>query len=299
MKRNYLIRGIEKNGKFKFVGVDTTNIINIAREKHNTSATASAALGRSISGAALMSTMFKNSNDSLTLIISGDGPAGKILVTANNRGEVKGYIENPNADLPITEKGKLDVSGIVGSSGYIKTIMDLGLKEPYIGQSEIVSGEIAEDLANYFLSSEQINTAVALGVLVDKDLSIINSGGYFIQLLPDANEEDIVKLEDSIIKKGSVTELMNKYTSMEDLLKYLLDDFEIEFLEKKDLKWKCNCSREKTIEMLKSIGEEELKSIIEEDEQAEVVCHFCNEKYIFEKNELIKILEEIKKNHTL
>lgn len=296
--KDYLLRGIEKNGKFKFVGAKTTEIVNEAKVQHNTSATASAALGRTLTAGALMSTMLKNKDDSLTLIISGNGPGGNILVSANNKGELKGYIDNPSIDLEPNKNSKLDVSGIVGNVGYIKTIMDLGMKEPYVGQSEIISGEIAEDIANYYLTSEQINTAVALGVLVDTDLTIINSGGYLIQLMPDATDEDITKLENAILNKPSLTEMMNDYDNFEDLLKYLLEDFEIEILEKKDIMWVCNCSKEKTIEMLKTIGAEELESIIEEDGKAEVVCQFCNEKYNFNKDELTEILSEVKEKHT-
>lgn len=292
-----LIRGIEKNGKFKIVGASTTELVSKAHEAHNTSATASAALGRTLTAGALMSTLLKNKEDSLTLIINGGGIAGNILVSANNKGEVKGYIDNPKADLPPIDNKKLNVSGIVGNVGYVKTIMDLGLKEPYVGQSPIVSGEIAEDIANYFLVSEQINSAVALGVLVDTDLSIINSGGYLLQLLPGAKEEDITKIEKCITSKKDLSSLMNDFSNFEDLLINLFDEFEIEILEKSPIKWVCNCSREKTIEILKSIDESELKSIIEEDGEAEVVCQFCNEKYHFNKKELNNILEE-KKNHT-
>ncbi len=295
---DYIIRGIEKDGKFKFVGTKTTNLVDEARKAHETSASASAALGRALTAGALMSTQLKNPDDSLTLIISGNGIGGNILVSANNKGELKGYIDNPKADLPSNRNNKLDVAGIVGNVGYIKTIMDLGLKEPYIGQSPIVSGEIAEDIANYYLTSEQVNTAVALGVLVNTDLSIINAGGYLIQLLPGATEEDIIKLEKSITSKPNLTALMDEYEDFEELIKYLLEDFEIETLEKTNIQWKCNCSKEKTIEMLKTIGIDELESIIVEDGEAEVVCQFCNEKYQINKQELEEILIEVKENHT-
>lgn len=294
MNKDYLIRGIEKEGKFKFVAVNTTGIANTASDKHQTSKTASAALGRSLSAGALMSTMLKNKDDSLTLIIAGDGMAGNILVSANNKGEIKGYIENPAADLPLNSLGKIDVGGIVGHTGFVKTIIDLGMKEAYVGQSEIISGEIAEDIANYFLTSEQTNTAVALGVLVDRDLSIKESGGYMIQLLPGSSEEDIVKLENSIKNKSSMTELMEKMDSLEEIIAYILEDFQIEVLEKKDLEWKCSCSRERTIETLKALGKDQLQTIIEEDGKAEVVCHFCNEKYDFTKAQLEEILAAIK-----
>lgn len=295
---DYIIRGTEKEGKFKFVGAKTTELVNQAHLAHETSASTSAALGRALTAGALMSTQLKNPDDSLTLVISGNGIGGNILVSSNDRGEIKGYIDNPKADLPSVRNNKLDVAGIVGNVGYVKTIMDLGMKEPYIGQSPIISGEIAEDIANYYLTSEQVNTAVALGVLVDTDLSIINAGGYLIQILPGAEEEDLIKLEKSITSKGNLTSLMNEYEDFEDLLKYVLEDFEIEVLEKSDIMWKCNCSREKTINMLKTIGVEELESIISEDEQAEIICQFCNEKYVIEKEELENILNEVKENHT-
>lgn len=296
--KDYLIRGIEKNGKFKFVGAITTKIVNEARNAHGTSATASAALGRTLTAGVLMSTQLKNPNDKLTLIISGNGIAGNILVSANNKGEFKGYIQNPKADLPPNKNNKLDVAGIVGDVGYVKTIIDLGLKEPYIGQSSLVSGEIAEDIANYYYNSEQISSAVALGVLVDRDLSIINAGGYLIQLLPKVVEEDIIKLEQNIFSKANLTELMSEFDSFEELLIYLLEDFELEFLQKSDILWKCDCSKEKTIEMLKNIGSEEITSILKEDRGAEVVCQFCNKKYQITENELEIILEDINKNHT-
>lgn len=295
---DYIIRGIEKNGKFKFVGAKTTELVNSARNAHETSASASAALGRALTAGALMSTQLKNPDDSLTLIISGNGLGGNILVSANNKGEIKGYIDNPKADLPSNRNNKLDVAGIVGNIGYVKTIMDLGMKEPYVGQSQIISGEIAEDIANYYLTSEQVNTAVALGVLVDTDLSIINSGGYLIQLLPDVNDEDITKLEKAITSKPNVTDLMKDYEDFQELLTHLLEDFELEVLEKSEIEWKCNCSRERTIEMLKTIGIEEIESILEEDGKAEVVCQFCNEKYQITNEELEQILIEIKENHT-
>lgn len=289
---DYLVRGIDKNGKFKFVAANTTNLVNEACEAHETSATASAALGRTLTAGALMSTMLKNPTDSLTLIVYGGGELGKILVVVNQKGEIKGYVDNPLADLPVTENGKLDVSGVVGNVGFVKTIVDLGMKEPYIGQSELLSGEIAEDIANYYLTSEQVNTAVALGVLVDKDLSIIKSGGYLIQLLPDATDDDITKLEKSITSHPTLTDMMKDTEKMEDIMKELLGDFELEFLESQDLSFNCGCSREKTLEMLKSLGKDEVKSMIHEDEGAEVICQFCNEKYQITKDELTALLAE-------
>lgn len=294
--KDYLIRGIDKNGKFRFVAADTTELVNEAKNLHETSSTASAALGRTLTAGALMSTMLKNKDDKMTLIIHGDGPLGRILVTTNNRGEIKGYVDNPKADIESTEDNKLDVAGIVGRNGYVQTIMDLGLKEPYVGQSNIVSGEIAEDIANYYLTSEQTNTAVALGVLVDTDLSIIKSGGYIVQLLPGVEEEDIVKIEDAIIKNPSITKLLTEHNTIEEVMNELLKDFEIEILEKEELQFKCGCSEEKISEMLKSLGEKEIKDIIDEDKGAEIVCHFCNKKYYFNEEDLKNILGEIEEN---
>ncbi len=290
---DYLVRGIDKEGKFKFVAASTTGLVNEACKSHETSATASAALGRTLTAGALMSTMLKNPTDSLTLIINGGGPLGNILVVVNQAGELKGYVSNPTADLALNANGKLDVSGVVGNVGYVKTIVDLGMKEPYIGQSELLSGEIAEDIANYYLTSEQVNTAVALGVLVDKDLSIINSGGYLIQLLPDAVEDDIVKLEKSITGHPSMTEMMKNHDKIEDLMEELLSEFELEFLEKQELSWKCNCSREKTLDMIKGLGKEEIEKMLLEDKGAEVICQFCNEKYHITEEELSKLHDEI------
>lgn len=290
---DYLIRAIDKKGMIRIFAANTTNMVGDAHKAHETSATATAALGRTLTAGVMIGSMMKNENDSLTLKISGDGPGGNILIVSKNNGNIKGYIDNPKADLPSREDGKLDVSGIVGNTGTITMTMDLGLKEPYVGQSSIVSGEIAEDLANFYAVSEQQPSAISLGVLVDKDLSVKAAGGYIIQLLPGVTDKDTDKIEQSLNNIEPVSTLIDKGLSPEDIIKNLFEDFEIDILEKIELEYKCDCSKEKIENVLKSIGKEELKTIIEEDEKAEVVCHFCNRKYNFNKEELSKLLIDI------
>ncbi len=291
--KDYLIRGIDKKGNIRVFVATTTKLVEEARLIHETSPTASAALGRTLTAGLMMGAMMKNENDKLTLKINGGGPAGTILVVANNKGSIKGYVDNPQADLPSKSKGKLDVGGLVGKDGNVTLIMDLGLKDPYIGQSNLVSGEIAEDLAAYYLMSEQQPSAVALGVLVDTDLSIKAAGGYIIQLLPDISDEDIDKIEETLSKIEPVSTLIERGLSPEDIMNEILGQFEMEVLDRMDLEFKCDCSRERIEKVLISIGRKELEDMIEEDGQGEVVCHFCNTKYHFTKEELENILSNI------
>ncbi|WP_353092546.1 Hsp33 family molecular chaperone HslO [Tissierella praeacuta] len=288
--KDYLIRGMDKKGNIRIFVATTTNMVEKARNTHNTSPTATAALGRALTAAAMMGVMMKNDEDRLTLKISGDGPIGTIMMVANNKGVVKGYVDNPYADVPSREDGKLDVGRVVGSNGTLTTIMDLGLKDPHVGQANLVTGEIAEDLATYYALSEQQPSAVGLGVLVDKDISVKAAGGYIIQLLPDISDDDITKIEESIGKIPPVSSLIDKGLSPEDIMHELLKEFEMEILGKVDINYKCDCSREKIETVLRSIGKEEIKDMIEEDGKAEVVCHFCNTKYNFSKEELEKLM---------
>lgn len=288
--RDYLIRAMDKTGNIRMFAATTTNMVELGRTTHNTSPTATAALGRTLTAAAMMGVMMKNERDRLTLKISGGGPIGTIMIVANNKGLIKGYVDNPNADVPSREDGKLDVGGVVGKDGTITTIMDLGLKDPYIGQSNLVSGEIAEDLATYYAISEQQPSAIGLGVLVDKDISVKAAGGYIIQLLPDVSDEDISKIEEAISKTPSVSSLIDKGLSPEDIMNELLSEFEMEVLDRVDIEYKCDCSRERIEEVLLSIGKSEIESMIEEDEKAEVVCHFCNTKHQFSKEELENLI---------
>lgn len=288
--KDYLIRGIDKTGNIRVFVATSTGMVEKARNTHNTSPTATAALGRALTAAAMMGVMMKNENDRLTLKISGDGSLGTIMIVTNNKGSVKGYVDHPYADVPSREDGKLDVGKIVGSNGTITTIMDLGLKDPYVGQANLISGEIAEDLAAYYAISEQQPSAIGLGVLVDKDISVKAAGGYIIQLLPDVSNEDITKIEEAISKTPSVSSLIDKGLSPEDIMHELLKEFEMEVLEKVDIDYKCDCSRQRIEEVLLSIGKKEIEAMIEEDGEGEVVCHFCNTKYHFSKEELEKLI---------
>lgn len=287
---DYLIRAIDKTGNIRVFIANTTILVEEARNTHNTSATATAALGRTLTVGAIMGTMMKNEEDRLTLKISGGGPIGNILVVANNSGEVKGYVDNPSADAESKGNGKLDVQGVVGKDGSVTVIMDLGLKESYVGQSKIISGEIAEDIAYYYANSEQQPSAVALGVLVDRDISVRAAGGYIIQLLPDVLEEDIVKIENAINNIEPISTLIDGGLSPEDIMEKILGEFEMRVLDKVDLEYSCDCSRDRIEEVLKSIGEKEIKAMIKEDGQAEVICHFCNTKYQFSVQELENLI---------
>jgi molecular chaperone Hsp33 len=288
--RDYVIRGIDKKGTIKFFIASTTNLVEEARRIHNTSPTATAALGRVLTAACMIGMTLKNDRDTLTLKIKGDGPIGSIVSVANSNGEVKGYVDNPQVDLPKRPDGKLDVGGVVGKNGQIAVIKDLGLKEPFIGYSNLVSGEIAEDLASYYYHSEQQPTAISLGVLVDTDTSVRASGGFMIQLLPGVSEEDIDRIESILKSIKPMSTLIDEGLTPEEILKEIFGEFQIEVLDKTFVQYKCNCSMEKVESILVSLGNDELKAIIEEDGKAEVVCHFCNTKYNFSKEDLIKLL---------
>lgn len=293
MKKDYFIRAIDKEGRIRVFVASTSKMVEEARKIHNSSATATAAMGRALTAGVLMGGMMKNESDLLSLKISGDGPVGNILVVAKNDGRVKVDILNPAADLATRADGKLDVGGLVGKNGSITTIMDLGLKEPYVGQSELISGEIAEDLTNYYANSEQQPSAVSLGVLVDKDISVRAAGGYIIQLLPGVSDEDIDKIEARLAQIDPISILIDQGFSPEEIMEKILGDFSMEILDKKDIRYECDCSREKIDKVIRDLGRTEIKAIIEEDGQAEVVCHFCNTKYNFSEEDLREILVDI------
>lgn len=288
--KDYVIRGIDKNKSMRFFIASTTNMVEEARKTHNSSATATAALGRMLTGAAIMGVGMKGKEDSLTFSVKGDGPAGNIVTVANSRGQVKGYIDHPERDVESNSKGKLDVGSFVGHNGYMTIIRDLGLKEPYTGQSQLVSGEIAEDLVNYFYVSEQQPTAINLGVLVDRDLSVKAAGGYMIQLLPNVEEEDIVKLESALKKARPISTLIAEGLTPEEVLEDVFGELGMEILEKEDLSYKCDCSKERVERVILSLGKDEIENL-SEDEKTEVVCHFCNEKYVFDSQDLKKFLK--------
>lgn len=290
---NKVIISMDKAKNFRVYLTDATNMVEKMRGIHNTTPTASAALGRTIIVTALMGLMLKGKNDKITAIIKGGGPAGQILSVADSTGRVKGYIENPKVDLPLNEKGKLDIGGAVGNQGSLTIIKDLGLKEPYIGQSQLVSGEIAEDFAAYFAYSEQQPSSVMTGVLVDRDLSIMAAGGCIVQLLPDADTEVIPKLEERIMAAPSMTDLITQYNDIYAVLDVIFEGFEMIVMEEKEMNYECDCSRERMEKALMSIGKQELDRIIEEDGQAELVCHFCLKEYMFDKTDLKNIIKEV------
>jgi molecular chaperone Hsp33 len=258
------------------------------RQRHDTWPTATAALGRTLTAGAMMGAMLKG-EEKLTIQVQGNGPIGQIVVDANAHGEVRGYVSEPHIHLPSNSQGKLDVAGAVGREGFLHVIKDLGLKEPYRGSVPIISGELGEDFTYYFAASEQTPSAVGLGVLVAPDNSVIVAGGFVVQLLPGLSDEEITVIEQAVGAMPPVTALMDQGLELEEMLRWLLPDVEI--LEQMEIGFKCQCSRERVEQTLVSLGKSELEQLIEEDGKAEVVCHFCNEAYSFNKDELQQILE--------
>ncbi len=291
---DYIVNAITSNGAIRVVAADTTELCNRAQEIHKMSPTAAAALGRALTAAAIMGSMLKSSDDSITVQLAGGGPIGRVVAVGDGRANVKGYVDTPLVDLPLNPNGKLDVGGAVGKDGFLSVIRDLGLKEPYVGQVPLVNGEIAEDLTQYYATSEQIPTAVALGVLVDVDYTIKAAGGFILQVLPGAYDEDIDNVEKTVASISSVTEMLSEGKKPEDIVKQLLSDYEIEFFDNVPTMYKCDCSRERTDRALISIGQEELSKIIEEDGKAQITCHFCDNIYDYTKEELQALLESAK-----
>ncbi len=288
-----IMKFLAYDGKVSVICANTTEMIENARKIHDLSPVATAALGRVITMASIMGVEMKNSHDKLTLQIKGNGPLGMMVAVANNFPRVKAFVANPHVDLPLNDMGKLDVGNAVGIEGYINVIKDIGMKEPYIGISPLVSGEIAEDFANYFMNSEQRESAVALGVLVDKN-GVKSSGGYLIQLMPGSSEEEISKIEQSIFKAGAISKMLDQELSLEEIAKKITGDENIEIVEENITPiYECDCSKEHMAEGLLTIGKEELQDIIEKDEKAELVCHFCNKKYDFSKQELETLLKNL------
>ncbi len=288
--KDYVVRGTDKSGNFRFFGSITKELVQTASDYHKTSPVVSAGLGRTMTAAAMMSQMLKNDKDRMSVVIKGDGPIGGVVIEANAKGNIKGYPYNPSVDIPLNEAGKLDVKGAFGNA--VMTIMkDFGLKEPYIGQTILVSGEIAEDFTYYFATSEQTPSAVALGVLVDVDYSIRQSGGFIIQVLPGATDDAIDMLEDRLKDFPSLTTLLEEGKTIENIIEDLLG--EVTFWAKQEVQFCCDCSDDQMERGLMSIGTEDLKEIIEEDGDAELICHFCNKHYNFNKEQLQGLLDEI------
>lgn len=289
-----IIRFLAYKGKVSIVCADTTQLVEDARKIHDLSPVATAAFGRLLTITAIMAQEMKSEQNKLSIQIKGNGPIGSMLTTANNIPEIKGYVANPYVDLPLNEFGKLDVGGAVGQEGYIHVIKDIGLKEPYVGVSPLTSGEIADDFTNYFVSSEQRQSAVALGVLVDKD-GVRKAGGYLITPMPDATEDEISQIEKSIFEAGAISKMLDENITLLEIAKKVTGDKEVKIL-KEDIipKYKCDCSKEKMSKALISIGKKDLEEIIEKDKKAELVCHFCNKKYQFSEEELETLLEDAK-----
>lgn len=289
-----LVRGNSTDGSIRVFAAITTELVNEAHRIHNTSATASAALGRLLTGAAIMGAQLKSESDSITLQINGEGPLGIMIAVTDSSSRVRGYAANPQADLPLNAAGKLDVGGAVGP-GFLSVVRDLGLKEPYIGRTPLVSGEIAEDMTYYFAKSEQVPTAVALGVLVDTDLTIKAAGGYMIQLMPEATEETAERLTQIIENAPSVTEMITSGMSAEDIAFSITSGFDM-LIENNAVhpEYRCKCSRERMERALISIGKQELEDIIKEQGEAEMSCQFCDKKYHFDKSELEELCKKAK-----
>lgn len=287
-----IIKFLAYNKKVSIVCAKTTSLVEETRKIHDLSPVATAAFGRLITISAIMASNMKNKEDKLTIQIKGNGPIQTMLVTANNIPELKGYVANPYVDIPLNEFGKLDVGGAVGNEGYINVIKDIGLKDPYVGISPLTSGEIADDFTNYFAKSEQTNSAVALGVLVNKD-GVKASGGYMITPMPDATDEEIFKIEQSIFKAGAISKMLDKNMTLSEIAKAVTGDENVQLIEENITPvYECDCSKERMLEGLATLDKNTIKEIIEEDGKAEVVCHFCNKKYEFSKEELEEILEK-------
>ncbi len=289
-----LIRGNSMDGAIRIFVAVTTDLVNEAQRIHHTFPVATAALGRTLTIAAIMGADMKNEADTATIQFKGDGPLGSIVAVTDSKAHVRGYVVNPFVDLPLNGKGKLDVGGGIGK-GTLSVVRDLGMKEPYVGQVPIVTGEIAEDMTYYFASSEQIPTAIGLGVLVGTDNKAICAGGFMLQLMPEATEEMAAKLEERIHTVEPVTTLLEKGMTPEDILFYLTEGFDM-MMENKGIEpaYECKCSRDRMEKALISIGKQELEDLIREQGEAELTCQFCDRKYLFNKKELESLYERAK-----
>lgn len=290
---DYIIRATAANDQIRAFAAVTTQMVETAREHHNTSPVATAALGRLLTAGAMMGSMMKGEKDVLTLQIKAGGPLQGLTVTADSQGNVKGYVGNPDVCIPANFKGKLDVAGAVGP-GFLTVIKDMGLKEPYSGQVMLQTCEIAEDLTYYFATSEQVPSAVGLGVLMNKNNTVRQAGGFIVQLMPFAEEEVISRLEQNVQKISSVTNLLEEGHTPESLLEKVLEGFDMQINEKTDTRFHCNCSKERVEKALISIGRKELNEMIQEGKPIEMNCHFCNTNYNFTVEELKEILRRCK-----
>ena len=295
--RDEIVRAITGDGYVKAVAVTGRDIVERARQMHTLPPMATAALGRALLGASMLGDMLKTDKGSVTLQIKGGGPLGTILAVSDHEGNVRGYVQNPNVDIIEKREGKLDVGAAVGGehveAGTLTVIKDVGMKEPYVGTIGLWSGEIADDLAMYFVESEQIPTACALGVLVGVDQSVTSAGGYIIQLLPGASEDIITRIEAGVHRVGSVSAALESGMDAEELLKAVLSDFDLQVLEKRPVEYRCYCSRDRVDRALVSMGREEMQSLIEEQGQADLNCQFCDVVYHYTREDLEALLERM------
>ena len=290
-KKDYIVRATAAGGQVRAFAATTRETVEYARKAHNTSPVATAALGRLLTGGLMMSVMMKGDNDILTLQIQGSGPINGITVTADSHGHVKGYVGNPEVLIHANDKGKLDVAGAIGP-GFLNVIMDMGLKEPYNGQVMLQTSEIAEDLTYYFATSQQVPSAVGLGVLMEHDNTVKQAGGFIVQLMPFAEEKTISQLEKNIAKVNSVTGLLEQGYTPETMLEYLLEDMDMTINDTIDASFYCNCSKERVSRALISVGKKELKSMINDGKPIELNCHFCNTNYTFSVEEIKELYRQ-------
>lgn len=272
--------------------VDSTDIVSAAEQYHQTSAVVTAGLGRLLTAASLMGNMLKGKDHSITLRVNGDGPVGSLVAVSDSDGNVRGYASNPIVEIPLKPNGKLDVSGAVGSEGTLYVTKDIGLKEPYNGFVPLVSGEIAEDITQYYAVSEQIPTVCALGVLINPDLSVKVAGGFILQLLPGFTDEEVAMLEENIKNLPALTTMLNNGMSGEDIIKKALEGFNVEVLYEQNTEYKCNCSRDRAERVIVSLGANEIEKLMEQDDKIEIECHFCDKRYEFSSEELKKIIKK-------
>ena len=282
---DYIVRAVAADKQIRAFAITSREMVETARQHHNTSPVATAALGRLLTGGAMMGVMMKGEKDMLTLMMKGDGPINGVTVTADSKGNVKGYVGNPNVLIPANYAGRLDVGAAIGY-GTLTVIKDMGLKEPYVSQVPLGTSEVAEDLTYYFASSEQVPSAVGLGVLMSKDNTVKQAGGFIVQLMPFADEEVINKLEERVNNISSVTEMLEKGMTPEDILKEVMGDMDVEFTDKIETGFVCNCSKEKIAKALASISKKDMDEIINDGKEIEVKCDFCNTTYKFSVEEL-------------
>lgn len=290
---DYLIKALAFEGTIRAYAVNSTNAVAEGQRRHQVWPTATAALGRTMTAGLMMGAMLKG-NDKLTVKVEGNGPAGPIVVDANAHGEVRGYITHPQTHFELNENGKLDVRRVVGTEGMLTVVKDLGLRDFFTGQVPIVSGEIAEDFTQYFVVSEQVPSAVALGVLVNPDNTVKAAGGFIIQVMPGATDETITLLEKKLANIEPISRMIDRGLTPEEILNEVLGADQVEVLEKMDVAFKCNCSRERFGNAIIGLGEQEIREMIDEDGQAEAECHFCLEKYVYSKEELEGFIDEIR-----